>query len=62
MVVKNPADFIGPHLGQSEKKTKGILESTLGKVLVIDEVRVYLASLLSSSKSSRDGNSGIHAI
>lgn len=39
MVVKNPADFVGAHLGESEKNTKSILESTQGKVLVIDEVR-----------------------
>ena len=38
VVVKNPADFVGAHLGQSEKNTKSILESTQGKVLVIDEV------------------------
>ncbi len=37
MVVKNPADFIGSALGQSESNTKGILDSTIGKVLVIDE-------------------------
>ncbi|KAF8553248.1 P-loop containing nucleoside triphosphate hydrolase protein [Imleria badia] len=37
VVVKNPADFVGAHLGQSEKNTKSILESTQGKVLVIDE-------------------------
>ncbi|PLB48657.1 putative AAA family ATPase [Aspergillus steynii IBT 23096] len=37
VVVKNPADFVGSVLGESEKNTKGILASTLGKVLVIDE-------------------------
>ena len=37
VVVKNPADFIGSVLGQSEKNTKGILAATVGKVLVIDE-------------------------
>ncbi|KAF9223027.1 P-loop containing nucleoside triphosphate hydrolase protein [Gyrodon lividus] len=37
VVVKNPADFVGAHLGQSEQNTKAILESTRGKVLVIDE-------------------------
>jgi hypothetical protein len=37
-VVKNPADFIGAVLGESESKTKAILANTLGKVLVIDEV------------------------
>ncbi|KAJ8076334.1 hypothetical protein PM082_000755 [Marasmius tenuissimus] len=37
MIIKNPADFVGAHLGESEEKTKGILASTVGKVLVIDE-------------------------
>ncbi|KAK4124691.1 P-loop containing nucleoside triphosphate hydrolase protein [Parathielavia appendiculata] len=37
VVVKNPSDFVGAHLGQSEQQTKGILAATIGKVLVIDE-------------------------
>ncbi|RDW66353.1 hypothetical protein BP6252_09988 [Coleophoma cylindrospora] len=37
VVVKNPSDFIGAHVGQSEVNTKKILSSTIGKVLVIDE-------------------------
>lgn len=37
VVVKNPADFVGSVLGESEKNTKGILAATVGKVLVIDE-------------------------
>ena len=37
MVVKNPSDFVGSVLGGSEQNTKGILASTAGKVLVIDE-------------------------
>ncbi|EHK17219.1 uncharacterized protein TRIVIDRAFT_210598 [Trichoderma virens Gv29-8] len=37
LVVKTPADFVGSHLGHSEAQTKGILASTIGKVLVIDE-------------------------
>lgn len=37
MVVKTPADFVGSVLGESEKNTKGILEASIGKVLVIDE-------------------------
>jgi hypothetical protein len=35
--VKNPADFTGSALGQSEEKTKSILKATEGKVLIIDE-------------------------
>lgn len=36
--MKNPADFIGSALGQSESQTKAILANTVGKVLIIDEV------------------------
>lgn len=38
VVIKNPADFVGSVLGQSEENTKAILATTVGKVLVIDEV------------------------
>lgn len=38
VVVKNPSDFTGSVLGESEKNTKGILNNSVGKVLVIDEV------------------------
>ncbi|KAJ5117791.1 P-loop containing nucleoside triphosphate hydrolase protein [Penicillium atrosanguineum] len=37
VVVRNPSDFVGSVIGESEKNTKGILASTAGKVLVIDE-------------------------
>ncbi|KAI1339484.1 P-loop containing nucleoside triphosphate hydrolase protein [Xylariaceae sp. FL0016] len=37
VIVKNPSDFVGAALGASEQQTKGILASSLGKVLVIDE-------------------------
>ena len=37
VVIKNPADFIGSALGQSETNTKNILSTTVGKVLIIDE-------------------------
>lgn len=43
-MVKNPSDFVGQHLGHSEKNTKAILESTVGKVLVIDEVSIYVSA------------------
>ena len=36
-MVKNPADFVGSVLGESEKNTKAILKATEGKVLIIDE-------------------------
>ncbi|KAI1470408.1 P-loop containing nucleoside triphosphate hydrolase protein [Daldinia caldariorum] len=37
VIIKNPSDFVGAYLGHSEKNTKAILESTKGKVLIIDE-------------------------
>ncbi|KAK3315659.1 P-loop containing nucleoside triphosphate hydrolase protein [Apodospora peruviana] len=37
VVVRNPSDFVGGYLGQSEEQTKGILAAAVGKVLVIDE-------------------------
>jgi len=37
VVLKNPADFVGSVLGESEKKTKDILKATEGRVLIIDE-------------------------
>ncbi|KAF9871866.1 hypothetical protein CkaCkLH20_10800 [Colletotrichum karsti] len=37
VIVKSPSDFVGAALGGSEAQTKGILASTVGKVLVIDE-------------------------
>ncbi|KAK2762566.1 hypothetical protein FQN54_000739 [Arachnomyces sp. PD_36] len=51
VVVKNPADFIGSAMGQSEANTKAILASTVGKVLVIDE-----AYMLYSGTESGGGN------
>lgn len=52
VVVKNPADFMGSALGQSEKNTKAILEATRGKVLIIDE-----AYMLNSGSSESGGTS-----
>ncbi|KAH8810584.1 P-loop containing nucleoside triphosphate hydrolase protein [Xylogone sp. PMI_703] len=37
VVIKNPSDFVGGALGQSEENTKNILKAATGKVLVIDE-------------------------
>ena len=37
VLVKNPSDFLGSVLGESEQKTVAILEQARGCVLVIDE-------------------------
>lgn len=50
VIIKNPADFVGSALGQSEKNTKAILEATKGKVLIIDE-----AYMLGSGLSGTGG-------
>ncbi|KAI1455995.1 P-loop containing nucleoside triphosphate hydrolase protein [Annulohypoxylon moriforme] len=52
VIIKNPADFVGSVLGQSEKNTKAILDSTKGKVLIIDE-----AYMLASGGSNSGGTS-----
>jgi AAA+ superfamily predicted ATPase len=40
VVLKKPTDFLGEYIGQSEANTKRILESTWGKVLIIDEAHM----------------------
>ncbi|KAJ5448828.1 hypothetical protein N7445_003649 [Penicillium cf. griseofulvum] len=52
VVVKNPADFVGSVIGGSEENTKGILASTLGKVLVIDEAYGLFAGGTSDGATS----------
>ncbi|KAF7316838.1 hypothetical protein HMN09_00417100 [Mycena chlorophos] len=55
VVVKNPSDFVGDVLGASEKQTKQILASTVGKVLVIDEAyMLYNGSGLGGAGSQSD--------
>ncbi|KAJ5972007.1 ATPase AAA-type core [Penicillium vulpinum] len=53
VVVKNPSDFVGAVIGESEKNTKGILASTLGKVLVIDEAYGLFAGGTSDGTGSK---------
>ena len=36
-MLKNPSDFVGNILGQSESNTRAILALSKGKVLIIDE-------------------------
>ncbi|KAH7348505.1 NFX1-type zinc finger-containing protein 1 [Rhexocercosporidium sp. MPI-PUGE-AT-0058] len=51
VVIKNPSDFVGNVIGQSEANTKAILAATAGKVLIIDE-----AYMLYPGKSGGGGN------
>ncbi|KAK7054631.1 hypothetical protein VNI00_003094 [Paramarasmius palmivorus] len=52
VVLKNPADFTGSHLGQSEANTKAILAATVGKVLVIDEAYMLYGGNKSGSSNT----------
>jgi AAA+ superfamily predicted ATPase len=52
VVVKNPADFVGSVLGESEKNTKAILKATEGKVLVIDEAYMLSSGVTGLSTTS----------
>ncbi|KAI0339375.1 ATPases of the AAA+ class [Trametopsis cervina] len=54
VVIKNPADFIESVLGESEKKTKAILASTVGKVLVIDEAHTLYGGVSDGGGKKND--------
>lgn len=56
VVVKNPSDFIGEYLGESENITKRILASTRGKVLIIDEAYALSDSSDESNEHGCGGN------
>ena len=53
-MVKNPSDFIGNVIGQSESNTKAILATTVGKVLVIDEAYMLYSGSGSGGGSGTD--------
>ncbi|KAI0076548.1 P-loop containing nucleoside triphosphate hydrolase protein [Panus rudis PR-1116 ss-1] len=55
VIIKNPADFVGAALGQSESQTKAILANTVGKVLIIDEAyMLYGGAANGESKGTAD--------
>lgn len=55
VVAKNPSDFMGCALGQTETITSAILEATRGKVLIIDEAYA-LGSASGEAGASTSGN------
>ncbi|KAI5925989.1 P-loop containing nucleoside triphosphate hydrolase protein [Camillea tinctor] len=55
VVVKTPADFIGRYTGESETKTSQILNSTLGKVLIIDDAHMFYNGSMAGATSEFDG-------
>ena len=50
VIVKNPSDFMGGVLGESEQKTVAILDAAVGSVLVIDEAYGLFSSGTSGFK------------
>ncbi|KAF1833156.1 P-loop containing nucleoside triphosphate hydrolase protein [Decorospora gaudefroyi] len=55
-LLSNGEDFVGETLGSSEARTRAILASTIGKVLIIDEA-YGLGSSASGSNDGANGNS-----
>ncbi|KAK4158468.1 P-loop containing nucleoside triphosphate hydrolase protein [Chaetomidium leptoderma] len=41
VMYTSPGDFIGQYIGESEVKTSRILDSTVGKVLIIDDAHMF---------------------
>lgn len=54
MEVKNPSDFLGSVLGESEKKTVSALDAAIGSVLVIDEAYGLYAKNMSDPYKVRE--------
>ncbi|KAI9742870.1 MAG: hypothetical protein M1818_003599 [Claussenomyces sp. TS43310] len=54
VVTKNPSDFIGSAIGQSEANTRAILATTAGKVLIIDEAYMLYSSSGGGGSNSAD--------
>ncbi|OGM49016.1 hypothetical protein ABOM_003124 [Aspergillus bombycis] len=54
VVVKNPSDLIAPYLGQSEHRTKKILQETKGKVLIIDDAYMLYPGAKAGANSHSD--------
>ncbi len=52
VIIKNPADFVGSVLGESEKNTKAILKATERKVLIIDKAYMLYPGTAGLSNSS----------
>ncbi|KXX80870.1 Stage V sporulation protein K [Madurella mycetomatis] len=51
---KTPDDFIGQYIGESEVKTSRILDSTIGKVLIIDDAHMFYHGSRAGSGSESD--------
>lgn len=54
VVFKTPADFVGQYIGESEARTSEILDSTLGKVLIIDDAHMFYNGSRAGATSESD--------
>jgi SpoVK/Ycf46/Vps4 family AAA+-type ATPase len=54
VVFKTPDDFIGQFIGESEVKTSQILDSTIGKVLIIDDAHMFYHGNRAGADSESD--------
>lgn len=57
--MKNPADFVGSVLGESEKNTKAILKASEGKVLIIDEAYMLYSGTKGAGNTSDPYKAGV---
>lgn len=53
VIFTTPSDFIGEYLGQTETRTRSLINSATGKVLIIDDAHTFF----DSSSSGDDGDS-----
>lgn len=51
VIVKNPSDIIGPHLGASEGNMKEVLAEAKGNVLIIDDAHMLHTRAYSTERS-----------
>ncbi|KAK1691445.1 P-loop containing nucleoside triphosphate hydrolase protein [Colletotrichum godetiae] len=54
VMLRNPSDLIGPHTGQSEMKTKEVLEEANGNVLVIDDAHMLYPGVQDAGNNTDD--------
>ncbi|KAL8800714.1 MAG: hypothetical protein Q9182_004986 [Xanthomendoza sp. 2 TL-2023] len=59
VIIKNPSDFVGQYLGQSESNTKAILASAVGKVLIIDEAYMLYTGTAGGGNQSDSFKTGV---
>lgn len=58
-MMRTPSDFRGSAIGSSEEKTKELLRSAMGKVLVIDEAYGFDGGSSLNSGSGQNYNKSV---